>query len=167
MLTMLAEEGGGGGQKHTQPYNKSQINKRREETKTTQALSSGWFMWFYYIKHSFPWAGSAPKQPLLAALMCLAAGQERLPALLIARLKSLHLIGPVIHEGIIQRASLSKTQIGPFEYRKGEEKEKKQELCDKWAPESLFCARNKSILLLPRMITVKKKLTWGNSWGFL
>lgn len=50
--------------------------------------------------------------------MCLARGQGKLPALLIARLKSLHLIGPVIHEGIIQRGSLSKTQIGSFDYQK-------------------------------------------------
>lgn len=50
--------------------------------------------------------------------MCLAQGQGKLPALLIARLKSLHLIGPVIHEGIIQRGSLSKTQIGSFDYKK-------------------------------------------------
>lgn len=50
--------------------------------------------------------------------MCLAQGQGKLPALLIARLKSLHLIGPVIHEGIIQRGSLSKTQIGSFDYQK-------------------------------------------------
>lgn len=50
--------------------------------------------------------------------MCLAQGQGKLPALLIARLKSLHLIGPVIHEGIIQRGSLSKPQIGSFDYQK-------------------------------------------------
>lgn len=50
--------------------------------------------------------------------MFLAQGQGKLPALLIARLKSLHLIGPVIHEGIIQRGSLSKTQIGSFDYKK-------------------------------------------------
>lgn len=50
--------------------------------------------------------------------MCLALGQGKLPALLIARLKSLHLIGPVIHEGIIQRGSSSKTQIGSFDYTK-------------------------------------------------
>lgn len=49
--------------------------------------------------------------------MCLAHGQGKLPALLIARLKSLLLIGPVIHEGIIQGASLSKTQIGSFDYQ--------------------------------------------------
>lgn len=50
--------------------------------------------------------------------MCLAQGQGKLPALLIARLKSLLLIGPVIHKGIIQRGSLSKTQIGSFDYQK-------------------------------------------------
>ena len=53
--------------------------------------------------------------------MCLAQGQGKLPALLIAKLKSLHLIGPVIHEGIIQRGSQSKTQIGSFYYQKNNE----------------------------------------------
>lgn len=60
--------------------------------------------------------------------MCLARGQGKLPALLIARLKSLHLIGPVIHEGIIQRGSLSKTQIDSFWLSK-----KQQGPRNKWA----------------------------------
>lgn len=75
--------------------------------------------------------------------MCLARGQGKLPALLIARLKSLLLIGPVIHEGIIQGASLSKTQIGSFDYQKNNRGLATNELSEK-APKG-------PLLLFPRM----------------
>lgn len=73
--------------------------------------------------------------------MCLARGQGKLPALLIARLKSLLLIGPVIHEGIIQGASLSKTQIGSFDYQKNNRGLATNELSEKAPKGPLFCSR--------------------------
>lgn len=58
--------------------------------------------------------------------MRLARGQQKLPGLLIARLKSLYLIGPVIHKEIIQRGCLSKTQIGSSDYQKQQRRCNKQ-----------------------------------------
>lgn len=65
-----------------------------------------------------PEQAQLPSNRCSQPLMRLARGQRELPGLLIARLKSLYLIGPVIHKEMIQRGRLSETQIGSFDYQK-------------------------------------------------
>lgn len=65
-----------------------------------------------------PEQAQLPSNRCSQPLMRLAQGQRELPGLLIARLKSLYLIGPVIHKEIIQRDCLSETEIGSFDYQK-------------------------------------------------
>lgn len=83
-----------------------------------------------------PEQAQLPSNRCSQPLMRLARGQRELPGLLIARLKSLYLIGPVIHKEMIQRGCLSETQIGSFDYQKQQGRRDKRAMRRPEAPGS-------------------------------